>query len=204
MKRAPSLVRLLIVFCLALTGTGAAAGPATPSATVERLHATLLEMMKEGQTLGYAGRVERIGPVLDETFNFETIGRVVTGRHWKALAVEKRNAFLGTFRNLSTATYADNFSSFGGEAFKTLGEEIKKGASLVRTQIVEADGSTVSLNYVLNKTGEQWRIVNVIAEGVSDLALKRSEYGAVIGKEGIDALIAKLEAKIASYAANNK
>jgi phospholipid transport system substrate-binding protein len=44
----------------------------------------------------------------------------------------------------------------------------------------------------------------VIAEGVSDLALKRSEYGAVIGKEGIDALIAKLEAKIASYAANNK
>ncbi len=199
------LVRLLLlVLCMAVAGASAAAEPASPSATVEKLHATLLAMMKEGQTLGYRGRVARIGPVLDETFNFETIGRVVTGRHWKALAAEKRNAFLGTFRNLSTATYADNFASDGGEAFKTLGEEIKKGASLVRTQIVKSDGSTVSLNYVLNKTGEQWRIVNVIAEGVSDLALKRSEYGAVIGKDGIDALIAKLEAKIASYAAHNK
>jgi len=205
MTRAPRPFRLfLLALCLALTGASVAAEPAPPTATVEKLHATLLEMMKEGASLGYAGRVERVGPVLDDTFNFETIGRVVTGRHWKTLAAEKRKAFLDTFRKLSTATYADNFSSFDGEAFKTLGEEIKKGASLVRTQIVKSDGGTVSLNYVLNKTGEEWRIVNVIADGVSDLALKRSEYGAVIGKDGIDALIAKLEAKIASYAANNK
>ncbi len=204
MTRAPSLVRLFFVFCITLAGASAAAEPAPPSATVEKLHATLLEMMQDGTTLGYEGRVERIEPVLDETFNFETIGRIVTGRHWKTLPTGKRDAFLSTFRQLSTATYADNFSSFGGEAFKTLGEEIKKEACLVRTQIVKADDSTVSLNYVLNKTGEQWRIVNVIAEGVSDLALKRSEYGAVITNEGIDALIAKLEAKIASYAANNK
>ena len=204
MTRAPAFSRLLLVLTLMLVTASAAAAPATPAATVEKLHATLLETMKEGSTLGYTGRVARIGPVLDETFNFETIGRVVTGRHWKALASDKRDAFLATFRQLSTATYADNFSSFGGEAFKTLGEEIKKGAALVRTQIVKTDGKTVSLNYVLNKSGDQWRIVNVIAEGVSDLALKRSEYGAVIGKEGIDALIAKLEAKIASYATKNK
>lgn len=204
MTRTPGLVRLLLAICVTLAGASAAAKSASPSATVEKLHGTLLGMMQEGTTLGYKGRVERIEPVLDETFNFETIGRIVTGRHWKTLDSGKREVFLATFRQLSTATYADNFSSFGGEAFKTLGEETKKEACLVRTQIVKTDGSTVSLNYVLNKTGEQWRIVNVIAEGVSDLALKRSEYGAVITSEGIDALIAKLEAKIASYAANNK
>jgi phospholipid transport system substrate-binding protein len=204
MTPTPGLVRLLLIFCVTLAGISAAAEPAPPIATVEKLHETLLEMMQQGTTLGYKGRVERIEPVLDETFNFETIGRIVTGRHWKTLDSGKREVFLSTFRQLSAATYADNFSSFGGEAFKTLGDEIKKEACLVRTQIVKTDGSTVSLNYVLNKTGEQWRIVNVVAEGVSDLALKRSEYGAVITSEGIDALIAKLEAKIASYAANNK
>ena len=193
------LPRLLFALFLALV-TGLASA-ATPTATVETLHATLLTLMKEADTLGYQGRFDRVAPVLDETFNFETIGRVVTGRHWKGLAADKRSSFLDTFRKLSAATYAENFDGYGGETFKTLGEELKKGAALVRTQIVKTDGKTVSLNYVLNKTGEDWRIVNVIAEGVSDLSLKRSEYGAVIGKEGIDSLIAKLNSKIASYAA---
>lgn len=195
-----------VLVLLAVLVSPAFANPSVegPTATVEKLHATLLDSMKEGGQLGYQGRIDRIGPVLEETFNFQTIGRVVTGRHWKALAADKRSAFVDTFRRLSTATYADNFASYGGEVFETLGEELKKETSLVRTQILKTDGKTVSLNYVLQKAGDRWRIVNVIAEGVSDLALKRTEYGAVIAKEGIDALIARLDAKIASYVANNK
>ncbi len=197
------LPRLLCALCLALLCGLAPAATATPTATVEKLHATLLSLMKEADSLRYQGRFERVAPVLDQTFNFETIGRVVTGRYWKGLAADKRSSFLDTFRKLSAATYAENFDGYGGEAFKTLGEEIKKGAALVRTQIVKSDGKTVSLNYVLNQSGADWRVVNVIAEGVSDLSLKRSEYGAVISREGIDSLIAKLNAKIASYAAAN-
>jgi len=190
---------LALLFCCALAQTALAADG--PSAVVDKLHGTLLTLMKDAGTLGYEGRVKKIAPVLDDTFDFETIGRVVTGRHWKGFTADTRERFVATFARLSAATYADNFDGYGGEVFKTLSEEIKKGAALVKTQIVKTDGKTVSLNYVLNQRGEDWRIVNVIADGVSDLALKRSEYGAVIAKEGIDALIAKLNAKIASYAA---
>lgn len=193
----------LLTFLIAFSFGGiavAADGPAA-AATVEKLHAALLATMKEAEKLGYQGRFDRIAPALDETFNFPTIARVVTGRYWKGLAADKQAAFIETFRRLSAATYADNFDGYSGESFATLGEEDKPGSALVRTAIVKADGTKVSLNYVLNKAGAEWRIVNVIAEGVSDLSLKRSEYGAVIGKEGIDSLIAKLNAKIASYAA---
>jgi len=43
--------------------------------------------------------------------------------------------------------------------------------------------------------------MNIIADGVSDLALKRSEYTSVLSREGFDALIAKMNEKIESYAA---
>lgn len=197
--RRPALLQLCAALWLSLLSGAALAG--APSSVVETLHATLLGLMKDADSLGFTGRVEKVAPVLHETFDFQTIGRVVTGRYWKGLAADKRETFVGTFARLSAATYADNFDGYGGEAFKTLSEEVKKGAALVKTQIVKTDGKTVSLNYVLNQRGEDWRIVNVIAEGVSDLALKRSEYGAVIAQEGIDSLIAKLNAKIASYAA---
>jgi len=190
---------LALLFCWTIAqGALAADGPA---AVVDQLHGTLLTMMKDAASLGYQGRVDKVAPVLDRTFDFPTIGRIVTGRHWKGFAADKRGSFVATFARLSAATYADNFDGYAGEAFETLSEGIKKGAALVKTRIVKTDGTTVSLNYVLNQRGEEWRIVNVIADGVSDLALKRSEYGAVIAQEGIDALIAKLKAKIASYAA---
>ncbi|HMM74668.1 MAG TPA: ABC transporter substrate-binding protein [Gammaproteobacteria bacterium] len=190
-----------LLLCGALANAAVAADAPAPTAVVEKLHGTLLTMMKDAATLGYEGRVNMVAPVLDGTFDFETIGRVVTGRYWKDFIADTRDRFVATFARLSAATYADNFDGYAGETFETLSEEVKKGAALVKTRIVKRDGKPVSLNYVLNQRDGEWRIVNVIADGVSDLALKRSEYGAVIAKEGIDALIAKLNAKIASYAA---
>jgi phospholipid transport system substrate-binding protein len=55
------------------------------------------------------------------------------------------------------------------------------------------------LDYILHRTEDQWRIINVIAEGVSDLALKRAEYAAFLKVKGFDALLMKLNEKIAQY-----
>jgi phospholipid transport system substrate-binding protein len=53
---------------------------------------------------------------------------------------------------------------------------------------------------MLKKKGDNWRIINIIANGVSDLALKRSEYTSVLKREGFDDLIAKINEKIDNYA----
>ncbi|MSR15237.1 MAG: hypothetical protein EXR86_11860 [Gammaproteobacteria bacterium] len=177
------------------------AAEADSRATVEKLHAVLIETMQQSGVLGYKGRVEKLAPVLQELFEFEAIARLVTGRYWTTLNSAKRSEFIEVFKRLSAATYAENFDGFGGEHFETRAVEDKKNAQLVKTALVKTDGKEVSLNYLLVKSGEMWRIVNVVAEGVSDLSLKRAEYTAVIGSSGIDALIAKLNAKVASYAA---
>jgi len=195
-------LRLLLSLCL--LGASSLATAAEATAVVDTLHSALLETMKNATTLGFKGRMEKLGPVLDSTFDFPSIAKVVTGRHWQSLPDDKRQAFIKAFRDLSVATYAENFSGFGGESFETLGHEQKKNSELVRTNIVTGDAKSVSLNYVLTKNGEAWHIVNVIAEGVSDLALKRSEYDGIIGAEGIDSLVAKLNGKVASYVAAGK
>jgi len=167
--------------------------------TVEILHAALLEAMKGGAELGYEGRRKQLAPVLNEVFDFQTISRLVTGRHWAGMSEAQREEFVDVFAQLSAATYAENFDAFGGEKFETRASEKKKNAEVVRTVLLAPDGDEVSLNYLLAEQGEAWRIVNVIAEGVSDISLKRTEYAAVIGREGVGGLIAKLRAKVASY-----
>ncbi|MGD9602120.1 MAG: ABC transporter substrate-binding protein [Gammaproteobacteria bacterium] len=196
----PAFLRVVCLLALLpfVHVTAHAAGTA-PADTVERLHATLLDTMQQADTLGYPGRVAKLSPELQELFDFPTIARLVTGRHWPKIPDASKEKFIDVFARLSAATYADNFKSFGGERFETRSTEDKKSAQLVKTALVKPDGKEVSLNYLLARKDDLWRIVNVVADGVSDLSLKRAEYTAVIGSEGIDALIAKLEAKVASY-----
>ena len=51
----------------------------------------------------------------------------------------------------------------------------------------------VSLGYLLRAGRQGWRIINIVADGVSDLALKRAEYQRVFASGGIDGLVAELE-----------
>ena len=168
-------------------------------AVVEKLHASLLNVMKEANSMGFGGRVDTLSPVVNETFDFSTISRIVTGKHWKSLNDEDKAAFVSLFSELSVATYAANFNGYSGEVFETVGVEEKRANLLVKSVIVKADGERIPLDYLLRKDNEVWRIVNVIADGVSDLSLKRADYTAVIKSEGFNSLITRLSDKIANY-----
>ena len=67
---------------------------------------------------------------------------------------------------------------------------------LVRSQLTKSDGGTVNFDYVLHPTEAGWRIVNILFDGVSDLAIKRGEYRAVMQRDGFPALIELLKEKI--------
>jgi phospholipid transport system substrate-binding protein len=174
------------------------------TAVVEKLHSALMRLMVEADALGYQGRVDAITPVLNETFDFATISRIVTGAYWKSLDEAARERFAELFSRLSAATYASNFDGYSGEQFETVSVEEKRGGLLVKTAIVKSNGERISLDYILRDDAGRWRIVNVIAQGVSDLSLKRADYTAVIKSEGFDSLVAKLNGKVADYRSSGK
>lgn len=189
----------LVLSSFILTTTAFATTSEHAVATIEKLHQTLLEVMQESAALGFDGRVEKLNPVLADSFDFATIARIVTGRHWNTLNEAKQNEFIDVFGKLSAATYASNFSGFSGEQFKTLGADEKRGRYVVRTVIVKSDNEEIPLDYVLSDKDGVWQIVNVIAAGVSDLSLKRADYTAVIDSEGFDSLLSRLNDKITTF-----
>jgi phospholipid transport system substrate-binding protein len=194
-------ITVMLVFVVAATTAIAHAYENDDAkAVVERLHGALLSAMTQAATLGYTGRYELLVPVVAESFDFATIARIVTGRHWKELSDEQKNGFTSTFTELSTATYATNFDGFSGEHFETVGAEERRGSVIVKTILVKADGDEIELNYLLRERDGVWRIVNVIAEGVSDLSLKRADYTATIKNKGFDTLVNELNGKITAFA----
>jgi phospholipid transport system substrate-binding protein len=167
---------------------------------VEKLHTTLLAVMKEGDRIGYAGRYDRLTPVIKASFDMPFISKTVLGKYWQTFNSEQQSRFVEAFTKMSIATYAANFDRYSGERFKMVSEkETSGGRILVQTHLIKSDGGQIQLDYLLHRTTGQWRIINIIAEGVSDLALKRADYSAFLKNKGFKALIEKLNEKVGQY-----
>ena len=179
----------------------ASAGDREATQVVEKLQTALLAVMKDGDKLGYTGRYDQLEPVISASFDMPFIAKTVLSKHWGTVNDEQRRKFVETFTKLSIATYAANFDSYSGERFKVISEkEVSGGRTLVQTHLIKSDGGKVQLDYLLHRTDSEWRVINVIAEGVSDLALKRADYSNFLKNKSLEALIAKLNEKIAQYA----
>ena len=173
----------------------------TPEATINALDAALIQSMQGGSRLGYSGRYRIVAPVVQRAFDYPQIASLTLGAHWKKLSPEQQKEFVGVLADYTAATYAARFDSYNGEHFSIMrSETLHPGTEGVFSTFTEHNGKVHRFDYILQKQGGQWRIVNVFADGVSDLALKRAEYTETVQKKGFAALVAHLKAQIAGYA----
>ncbi len=200
-------IQLFVAFvCCSVLGTGVFAEPAVDNAAsakqvVEDFQNVLIDVMKQGKELGFQGRYQKLDPAIRSSHDLPKIARIVVGREWQKLTDEQQTKLTDAFSQLSISAYAHNFKEFGGESFDPVSEEeTARGGVIVHTLFVIPDDKDVKFDYMLKKKGDSWRIINIIANGVSDLALKRSEYTSVLMRQGFDALIAKITEKIDNYA----
>jgi phospholipid transport system substrate-binding protein len=194
------LFKIATIFALLLLAGSPVAAADSATQVIENLHAELLAVMKQANELGYEGRYQRLDPIVTSSYDLPFIAKFVVGRHWKDMSGEQKSEFVKTFTKLSIATYAANFNGYSGERFKTISnEELRKGRLLVKSVLIKADGGEVTLDYVLHQRENRWRIINAIAQGVSDLSLKRADYSSYLKNKGFDELIAKLNEKIVQF-----
>ena len=198
-KRLQIVVTTLLVLTLSLPAAAIGTDPAAAQ-VVEKLHAELLEVMKKAKALGYKGRYQRLAPLVASSYDFPFISKLVVGRYWSEFSLEQKEQFVNTFTKLSIATYAHQFNGYSGEHFKTISaEESTRGRLLIKTVLIKSDGEEVTLDYMLHQNEHHWQIINVIAQGVSDLSLKRAQYTSYLKKEGFVGLLQKINEKIQSY-----
>lgn len=172
---------------------------ASPEQVVKRLHESLTEAMREGSRLGYKGRLELLTPSVTRTHDLDFIARTTLGNLWSKLSPDQQITFTDTFRQLSISSYADWFKSHEGEAFEFVDQQaMPREQVLVRSRIVKGKDEVARLDYVLRETKDGWRIINIMANGISDLALKRVEYRSILERDGFPALIDMLKKKIAA------
>lgn len=192
------IIRLgLLTLCLTLAGVSSA-GAATARDHIETLNATLLDIMQNADSLGYAGRYEKLRPVMTEIYDFALMARIALGAYWKKLETSQQQQLIAAFSRMSIATYAARFDGYSGEKFEVVSaEKSVRDTMLVKTRLIKSDGSPIALNYLTRPRDGNWRIIDVFLDArFSELARLRADYSAVMQRQGFDILMTTIEAKI--------
>jgi len=198
MKHFQNLFSGLLVFLgIIAFSTSAIATEPTPSQIVTAFHKVLLSTMKNAKKLGLKGRYKNIAPRIAQNFHLPLMAQVSAGSYWRRASKEQKEKFIAAFTRISISTYASQFNGFSGQSFVTKSEKAgPQKTILVNTQIINPESNSIDITYVTQKTKGQWRIVDVLMDiGISELAIRRSEYRRILETGGFDKLITALNAK---------
>jgi len=182
---------LAVLFALLSLASPLSAQPAPdgPEAVVNRLESTLIELMKAGDSMTFEQRFDELRPLVDETFAAERMARYIFGRDWSGFDAERRAAFIEIFLDLSAATYAAQFNAWNGEHFDPIEVQQQSEDRALVKHVLTTSERKVSFDYLMMRGDAGWRVVTIIADGVSDLALKRSQYRRILGQDDFAAVI---------------
>lgn len=163
---------------------------------VRQYQAALLATMKQGA--GYDARAAALDKPIAQAFDLAFIAQRAAGPAWAGFSAADKARYVAAFRRYSVAQHASRFKKFGGESFELLGtDDVGRGYFQVRTNIVTGGGERVSLNYLMGKRDGGWKIVDVFAKGISEVATRRSDFATVIRDRGAEGLVRELDAKVA-------
>ena len=170
------------------------------TAVVTRLHAALLGASSGLETGSFEQRYALLEPVITATHDLPYIGRFSMRRYWSDLTADQHTRFIDAFSRLSVATYANRFAGITDKTFGiTEAQGTPRGHVEVIGTLLQNNGETLDMIYVLRQSNGDWRIINILVDGVSDLALKRAEYQLIYTEAGFPGLIDLLSVQTAEF-----
>ena len=203
--------RLIGTVSLAITAIALTTGAYAQEAVTEQ-HALVTDPVTTVVTLQRAlvaaaalddveARFAALLPEIRATHDLRGIARLTIRRDFDQFAPEEQAAFIAAFERLSVMNYAARFTGLSQESFRNVGSKsIGSDRAEVESFIRNGAGEEISLDYVLEHSVDGWRIINIVADGVSDLALKRAEYRAILASGTAADLIAAIEAQAEALA----
>jgi phospholipid transport system substrate-binding protein len=197
-RNAISMIRkVAILLCAALVLTvadSACAADSDPAAAqVQTLTASLLKSMQAGAALSMAERYRNLEPVIERVFALPLVTRLSVGPEWASFPPDQQQALVTAFSRYTVANYAHNFRKFDGQKFEVDDAVVSRGEDkIVRTRIVQPHDSPVSMLYRMHEVDGAWKIIDVYTEGISALALRRSDFASAIASGGAPTLTSHL------------
>jgi len=191
---------LAVIASFSVFGAVASAAPADPAQVLRGAVDEVLGIVYSGkaQTQPFSVLVR---PVLEKTFSFDVITRRAVGPGWRQFTPDQQQKTTSLFTELVIRTYADRFE-VGAQPGITYAAPVELSPSKRELPTtIDYAGKKYSVSYRMELMSDQWRICDVIIEGVSMIANYRAQFDPMFQRGGAAEIIRSLQEKLAQVTA---
>lgn len=204
--RKTSLLLGVVVLGLLLSGLVRAGAPDMASALVRDTSERMLEALeaRRSELETTPGLIYGlVNEIVVPNFDFERITQSAMGRNWRKIDAGQRASMVTEFRQLLVRVYAKALLNYSGQKIRYLPLRAgrRAGEVTVHTEVREAGGPRIPVNYRLYLKSGAWKVYDISIDGISLVANYRSSFAAEIRRKGVDSLIETLKARNADGSA---
>jgi len=186
---------ILLAVLLALPLQGFAAGA---KETVKGQIDRMLTKMQTPEFKGLAqdAKLTEISAIINEVFDYQELSKRTLGREWRKFSPDQQKEFVTLFEKLLQSIYADRILAYTHEKIEFGKEtELKKGRTEVESYIITTDNKKVPLFYRMTNKSGQWRVYDVVIEGISMVKNYRGQFREILSKKKPEDLLQTLREK---------
>ncbi|MPY68709.1 MAG: ABC transporter substrate-binding protein [Alphaproteobacteria bacterium] len=153
-----------------------------------------------GPELDDKEREARFRRILNASFDIQTIGRFTLGRYWRVATREQRAEYMRLLEDFVVGSYAARFKEYKKDGSFRVGNvrDINEREKLVSSEILRDGQPPVAVHWRV-RADKDFKIVDVVVEGISMGITQRDEFAAVIRNNGgkVESLLSALRKKTA-------
>jgi phospholipid transport system substrate-binding protein len=137
--------------------------------------------------------------IVDEYFDFGEMAKRSLGRPWKEQSPQKQQEFVDLFKQLLFNYYAGRVETYTDTDERVVYDEqkIEGEYALVKTRVLNYKNTNVQLDYRLRLLNGEWKVYDVVIEGVSLVDNYRGQFNSILASKSFDNLLGQLKEKVA-------
>jgi phospholipid transport system substrate-binding protein len=144
-------------------------------------------------------RRRQIRQAVLQRFGFEEMAQRSMGQHWRTLTPQQRQEFVELFTDLLERSYISRIENYkaGPQGVHYPKEDVNGDHAIVHTEIMNNRDLAASVDYhLLHKDGD-WKVYDIVIEGVSLVNNYRTQFNTIILKDSYAGLVKQMRTKLA-------
>lgn len=201
MKNRKTRTTFLSIVIALLIGLGSSSlwAQSDPAVTLKEVTSRVMKTLKDNRS-AYQSNPNRIYTLVDDLIipyaDFEEMARWVAGRNaWKKADTETQQSFVKGLKNLVVRTYARSLLHYTDQTIEFLPSrqtEEGKSRALVSSVIRDGGRGTLRVDYRMVRHGDQWKVYDIVIEGVSLMQGYHSQFENEINQQGLAGAVQKI------------
>lgn len=136
---------------------------------------------------GKADMANQFRTLLNKNFDMNYIGRFAMGRYWRSLDDQNKKEYLSLFEDMIVDVYSKRFKDYNGEKMVIQSARADgKYDVLVNSMIKPKSGPDIRVDWRVREKNGNYKIIDIMVEGVSMALTQRSDFSSVIQRGGGD------------------